>query len=341
MRGRSILVFLLLLAGSVVRAQVNSVSFRFLDLTPSPRVGALGGHVLAHNEQDLNLAIWAPALLRPEVAGQVVLNAASHPAGTGFGDAHYAFKAHEGGTVAIGMKYINYGTQDQTDALGQVTGQFQAADYLLSGTYGYVLDSNWSVGGQFKLANSTIETYSSWAVATDLQAAFHLPKSRFTASVMLRNIGFQLSTYGQEREPLPFEVQAGISNRFEHLPFRWHVAFVDLQQLNTTFDRTSNALNPITGQPDVDEATVLAKVFSHVTVGGELMPFKGKVALRLSYNFRRAREMQLTTRNSAAGLSLGFGIKIKRFRLDYGRVNYSIAGGANHFGVSTNLHDWF
>lgn len=338
---RKLLIWGLLCATWGLKAQVNGVSFRFLNLTPSPRVAALAGHVQAHREHDLNLALWAPALLSEENHGQIILNGVSHPAGIGIGDAAYAFKAHDKGSVAVGFRFADYGDFTARDGLGTTTGTFQAADYMVHGTYSYVSDSNWTFGGQLKLLNSVLETYSAWAVAADLQAAFHLPKSRFTATIVLRNLGFQLSTYAEERQPMPFEVQAAVSNRFKYLPFRWHVALINLQQLDVTFDRTNGQVNPLTGVPDVDEASILTKVFSHVAVGGELMPFQGKIALRIGYHFQRAREMQLTTRNTAAGLSLGFGIKIKRFRIDYGRTNFHIAGGSNHFGVSTNLNDWF
>ena len=41
------------------------------------------------------------------------------------------------------------------------------------------------------------------------------------------------------------------------------------------------------------------------------------------------------------GFSWGFGIKISKFHFSYGRATYHLAGGSNHFSLSTNLSDFY
>jgi hypothetical protein len=51
----------------------------------------------------------------------------------------------------------------------------------------------------------------------------------------------------------------------------------------------------------------------------------------------------LSVRNyrSLAGFSGGVGIKINRFRVDFGYASYHLAGGVAHLGIGTNLKDFF
>ena len=41
-----------------------------------------------------------------------------------------------------------------------------------------------------------------------------------------------------------------------------------------------------------------------------------------------------------AGFNFGVGLKINRFRIDYGRSVYHLAGGANQLTISTNLMEF-
>jgi hypothetical protein len=41
------------------------------------------------------------------------------------------------------------------------------------------------------------------------------------------------------------------------------------------------------------------------------------------------------------GFSYGFGIKISKFHLSYGRATYHLAGASNHFSISTNFSSFY
>ncbi len=50
--------------------------------------------------------------------------------------------------------------------------------------------------------------------------------------------------------------------------------------------------------------------------------------------------MELQELKSFGGLSFGFGMKIKKFRINYGRSLYHPAGGTNHFSIITDLNEF-
>jgi hypothetical protein len=46
------------------------------------------------------------------------------------------------------------------------------------------------------------------------------------------------------------------------------------------------------------------------------------------------------SRMSTVGLSWGFGFRISKFHISYGRATYHLAGASNHFSISTNFSDF-
>ena len=82
------------------------------------------------------------------------------------------------------------------------------------------------------------------------------------------------------------------------------------------------------------------KMLRHVIIGTELLVSKS-FHVRMSYNFQRRKELGIESKMGTVGLSWGFGFRISRFHLSYGRATYHLAGGSNHFSVTTNLDELF
>ena len=72
--------------------------------------------------------------------------------------------------------------------------------------------------------------------------------------------------------------------------------------------------------------------------GVEFLPSKS-FTLRAGYNYQRRQELKFDSKASTVGFSAGFGLKIKRFRLDYGISRFHLAGSSNLFSLSINLND--
>jgi hypothetical protein len=212
---------------------------------------------------------------------------------------------------------------------------------------GKQLYKNLSVGANLKVINSQLESYTSYGIATDVGAYYSDLTGRFGATLVFKNMGVQLSAYeGENREALPFDIQLGISQRLKHLPFRFSIIGHNLHRWNITYDDPNTVESVFligdgaqnNGTPFKDFAD---NFFRHVIFNGEFLFGKGEIMrLRFGYNHMVRKELSVTNFRSRSGFSFGVGIKIKRFRIDYGRGVYHFAGGLNHLSVSTNLKEF-
>jgi hypothetical protein len=332
------LQIVLLCCSSVVYGQLGGRGvYQFLDVVSSPRVTGLGGKAVAFDEEDLNFALWNPSLLRKEMHGQLGLNHISYSTDISTGEASYAYHWEGVGTFQAGFRYFDYGQFEAANFQGIQQGVFTAADYafLLAGAR--QIDSNWSVGVQTKVINSVLETYTSWGLAADLGITYRIPKQRLAFSVLLRNMGGQTETYAGIQEQLPFEIQFGISNKFEHMPFRWQITFEHLQQWDVGYENPNGAqTDPLTGEALDQELNFGQMLLRHMVVGAEFQPVKS-FHFQVGYSFRRRAEMRMLTRRSSAGLSFGFGLRIFKVYINYARSIQHVAGSNNHFSLTTDL----
>jgi len=318
----------------------GSAIYSFLKTPIAPRVAGVAGNVIANTEDDVNFGLWNPALINPNMHGNMSFSLAPLSGGVLFGEAVYSHTFKKAGSFLAGVKYVDYGTLNQTNVQGQVLGQFFAADYAMQFGYGYRLDSNFQFGSSLKLINSTYETYSSWGIAMDISGVYQIPKSGVAMALIVRNVGTQITTFNGTRESLPLQIDYGISTRFKHVPLRLNLTFENLQQLDLTYNDPNNVTrDPITGDEIIVEDSFANKLLRHVAIGAELAPSK-RFNLQLGYSFRRSYEMEIPTRRSSAGLTFGIGISISKFRINYANTNMNVAGRMHHFGITTSLGDF-
>lgn len=316
-------------------------AYEFLTLVMSPRVAAMGGELLAVPDGDINVAMWNPSIMNDGSAGELSMNYVNYFDDINYGQVAYGRKLKLG-YLSLGARYINYGTFTQTDEFGNVIGEFSGSDVALTGGYGVRLDSSWSVGTNFRLIGSALENYGSIGFVTDYSVTWRAKETDLTAALVVANVGTQIATYTTSpREPLPFEIKMAISGKPEHAPIRWHITAEHLEQLDLTFeDPNAPDTDPLTGEP-IDNSTSLGKkIISHFVLGAELFP-ENSFSLRAGYNFRRSQEMALATRRSGAGFSWGFGLRLRKFRIDYAMATYHVSGASHHFGLSTDLDTLF
>jgi hypothetical protein len=179
-------------------------------------------------------------------------------------------------------------------------------------------------------------------MAVDFGATLCDTESGWTATILARNAGVQLQTYVDGiSEPLPVEVQGAVSKRFAHVPFRINITMRHLEKFDITYTDPNDASNidPLTGETKIEEASFGAKLMRHFIIGGEILLSKN-FHLRIAYNFQRRQELTIDTAPGIVGFSGGFGLKISKFILSYGRGNYHLAGGADHFSISANIGDF-
>jgi len=199
----------------------GTTTYKFLSLTSSARVAALGGNFLTIHDGDLGLALANPSLISSKMNHTLSLNFIDQFAGTSSGFASYGFNLSKLGNFAATMQYYSYGKAVVADENGETYGQFNAGEYAFNVGWGRMLDSVFSIGANFKMIYSGLETYNSFGLAVDV-AGSYIPNETFCASIIFRNIGRQITAYTSAGvEPLPFEIQAGISKKLAHVPFRY------------------------------------------------------------------------------------------------------------------------
>ena len=345
---RLILFAILVLNFLFSNAQIGGNStYQFLNVPVSSRVGAMGGSALSIRDDDPNLTLNNPSLLTQPMSSSVTLTYLNYFADINYGYVSYIHDFKKWGTFSGGLNYIDYGKFLETDAGGNELGDFTAGEYAFVLGWGKSIDSLFSVGANLKPIYSNLYEYHSFGLAMDLAATYYNPKSNVGVSLIVKNIGTQLTTYveGGEREPIPFEVQAGVSKKLKHVPIRLSIDLVQLQNWNLAFNDSTYLTNTSTKLTDEEKAernktSIWSEAFRHVVVGTEIIPSKS-FSVRFGLNIKRRAELGLDDRAGLAGFSWGLGFRIKKFYFSYGSARYHLAGSSNHFTVSTNIGDFY
>lgn len=341
-----LLLGLFSITGGSLFAQIGgSSTYRFLNLPNSPRVAALGGNFVAISDNDLASGLGNPSLINEEMHNSLSLNFVDYFADINYGFASYSRTFEKAGSFAASMQYLNYGKftyADETGILDENAGEFTGNELAFVLGWGRRLDSLFSIGANVKAISSTLESYNSFGMAVDVAGTYYA-RSGFTASLIARNIGRQLTTYTPGNvEPLPFEIQFGLSKKLSHLPFRYSVLLTNLQKWDLTYvDPAENVVDPFTNEvktkSKVGEFT--DKAFRHIVFGGEFVPTRN-FSFRIGYNYQRRQEMKVESKRSTVGFSWGFGFRVSKFNFSYARAAYHLAGSPNFLSIAFNLGDF-
>lgn len=337
---KSIAFILLCFTSLLGFSQAGNSVYSFLDLPVSSRIAALGGTNISLRDNDLSFAFRNPALLTPENDKQISLSMANYLADIKFGSAMYGFNLKEKNLLAIGVQYIDYGMFDGRDELNVETEDFWAKDMALNIVYARPLNDKFTVGGTFKAIYSVFEKYTSYGVALDAGASYNNPKHYFSAGLVFRNLGTQLKGYyrnedGQHYEPLPFDIQLGMSKKLTHAPFRFSMTLHNLQQWKLSYQSTNESSTNI-DEYNIEQIGFVDMAFRHTIFGVEFVPGKN-FYLAASYNHRRHNELKMPGFKSAAGFSFGGGLKLYKFQVGFGASTFQTGNVAYQFSISTSL----
>lgn len=342
---RFVFTLLILFCSKLVFGQIGGDNtYEFLNLSSSARIAAMGGKLVSVKDNDLNLVFANPALLNEEMDKQLTFSGVKYFADIKYGYAAYAANIKKLGMFSGAIHYVNYGDFKETDVSGFVTGEFKASEYSFNISYSRLLyDSALTIGATLKTIYSKLADYSSVGLAADVGLNYYSEKSLTNVSLVAKNIGRQIKYYTSgNNEPLPFEIQLGVSQKLENAPFRFSIVLHHLEKWDLTYTdpALANEIDPITGESKVEKITFGDKALRHVIFGTELLLSKN-FHVRASYNFQRRKELGVTDKMGTVGLSWGFGFRISKFHLSYGRSTYHLAGASNHFSLSANLGEFF
>jgi hypothetical protein len=210
---------------------------------------------------------------------------------------------------------MDYGSMKETTSEGQELGTFSARDIAVGGTFAYAFTNEFNGGITTKFITSYIAGYNALAVAVDLGLNYFDEDHDFSLSAVARNLGGQVKAYDDEFERIPLDLLIGFSKRLLNSPLR--------------FSATLSRLN--------DWSYGIGK---HIAIGADLI-LSPTIYLAAGYNFRRASEMKISDSegesNHGAGLSLGGGLSLERFKLHIGYAKYHVSANSLLINVSYTL----
>lgn len=337
MKKTILFTLLYILFAQMAAAQAGSSIFGFLGLPSSLRAAALGGTNVSLHDDDLSFTLQNPALITGEMHNQIALNFTSYLADINFGSAAYSYKLNDNNYLAAGVHYINYGKFDERNDYGEKLGEFSANDVALHLIYGRKLSEKWTLGATLKPIFSVYEQYSSFGLGVDAGLSYFLAKNKFSAALVFKNIGRQLSAYyyaegKQHFEPFPFEIQAGATKRLAHAPFQISITAHNLQRWDMSYAGYTRSEN---GEKPENELSFGQNLIRHFIFGVDFLP-SDKFFISAGYNCRRNQELKVNSR-SLNGFTFGGGLKLYKFKLGFALAKYHPSNLSYHFSIATNL----
>lgn len=340
-------VFILCVAVVLLEGQIGGKNaYEFLNLPASARITALGGHLIGVKDEDVSLALANPATLNDKMNNRISFAHNFNFAGIQNGYVSYGRTLKNWGINShIGIQYINYGDFDYADVFGNLNGTFSAKETALVVGASKKLADRIYLGANLKGVFSSLESYSSTGVVADIGLNYAPDTSNYVISFVIKNVGYELTTYNSTRFGTPMDVQIGFSKKLKYLPFRFSIIGHQLHRLNVRYDDPNQVqTTDIFGEAPTENKLkdAIDNIFRHIIFNGEFLLGKNQnLRLRGGYNHLRRQELSISSFRSTAGFSLGFGIKVNAFKLDYGVGYHHVAGATNHMTISTDLGSFF
>jgi len=335
---KKVISILLFISFNFLTAQVGGTKiFNFLNITTSARQAAMGGEVLTLND-DVNQPMWNPATINKFMDNKIALNYVNYLTDINMGSLSFAHLINRRfGTIHGSVQYIDFGKFIGADENGVETGEFTSRDLAISVGYAYNIPwTNFYVGSNVKFLSSKIENFTSQGVALDFGVYYYTDLRPYSFTAVIRNVGYQISPFDEQRENLALEIAVGASYKLQDVPLEWHLTISNLQQWNISVPNPSDSQTDLDGNVNSNSVSFLNNAFRHVVIGGEFFPDKA-FNLRFGYNFRRAAELKLNETRTFAGITAGFGLKMGRMKLDYAFTKYHPADNTSTFTLRIDL----
>ncbi|HSB91464.1 MAG TPA: type IX secretion system protein PorQ [Flavitalea sp.] len=335
---RFLLLFTLLIPAVVKSQSIGGRTvYNFLEQANPVLVTGLGGINISTSTSDPAIAFNTPSLLRQSYDQHIALSFQSLYGGIKNYQLFTALYSSKLQTVfSGGIHYFNYGVVPQTDASGNQQGEFRPADFIIQGGFARKYLSNWSYGGNLKFIHSSYGIYKSSGIGLDLSVTYADTSTQLQASLLLRNMGFQLSAYqGTEKDVLPFDIEFGISKKLQNAPIQFSFTAHHLNQFELLY--TDTAFNNSNDYGNGESASTADQVFSHIVVSTQV--YLGRyVELDAGYNHLRRKELNIgKSGNGLNGFSMGIGLLFPVIELRYARSYYQNNRSFHQVGLSFSL----
>ena len=289
-------------------AQDGKSAFDFLKLPYSARASALGGTNISAIENDPSLVFQNPGFLGPEMNQGLNISYLMYIADINAASAIFTKAAGERGAWGFGVNYLNYGNIKETTEENVILGDLGVKDIAVNGFYAHDITDRIRGGITGKFIYSSYGEYTSIGLGVDLGLTYYNPDQDFSAGLAVKNLGGQLTAYIEDRSPMPWDVQLGMTKRLAHAPVRFSITATQLNKWKTY--NLVGAKDPF-----------LKSFIKHFIFGVDLIP-SDNLWLALGYNVKTGSDMSLEQGNKLGGFSGGAGIRISSFEVDASVARY-------------------
>ena len=293
---RSILVILgviCLVLPTVASAEEGSAGLAFLKLGVGARAIGLGDAYTAV-DGDASSVYWNPAGIIDVENIDITLMHSEW-----FQDIRYEYVGgvQSYGDYAIGAGIVGLYMNDLERRVGptaEPTGTFGVFDFAFTGSYARRLTDQLDVGGSLKYLHEKIDDKTARGVAVDLGGRYRVPGfDGLTAAVALLNLGPQMKFIEEKFDlPVMFKVGAAID--------------VPVEALHGNLVIASDAVMPTDGSTKIHFG----------------MEYEYAEMIALRFGYRTGWENH--------NVSMGLGVKVQNFRLDYAIVPFYSELGDTH-----------
>ena len=278
----------------------------FLNSEMSARGASLAGAMVA-KRGEIHGLFHNPASLSGLKGTAWSANYVNHLLDIGGGNFMLA-KEFNSGNVGFGLASIEYGSFDRIDDRGTDLGtDFSASDLIVSLGFSREISGVLSIGTNIKWANSSIDRYSSNAIALDAGFIYYQAERDLSIGGGIFNLG-KSTAFIVNNDPLPTSFRIGISKLLAHLPLR-----VNAEGIWLTYGNWKA----------LGSGEIILSPNVNLIVG-------------LSSN-RLDLDTSSLSEDFYSGGNIGLGIMVDKWRIDYALSSYGGAGLIQRFGLSSNF----
>lgn len=304
--------------------QDSPSAYSWLNITSSSRIYGLGGVNISLVNDEIQNIDQNPALLGPEMSGQIAVNYMHYLGGSNFAGARYGHSWGERGAWAASIQYFGYGSIQEVTPEGVIVGNFSPKDVSFGGSYAHDITDRLRGGINLKMLYSGYAEYTAFALSTDLGINYFDPDHNLSLSVVLANLGGQVKRFSESYDRLPFDVRLGWSQSFGNFPVRFSVTAWNLTKWKLPYVDVGDGSQ---NSEHVVKDSFASNLFRHLIFGADLISSKN-FYIGLGYNYKTRTDMSTYSRSFISGWSIAAGLNVKAF-------NLGLAFAQPHTGATT------
>ncbi len=222
-----------------------------------------------------------------------------------YGFAGYYHTFNDNNTAAIGFSMVSYGSDFvRTDDIGNEIGKFAAGDLSMIVNYARKIGKNIAIGISAKPLYSSADTFSAIGLCADVGGIMKMERDKARIGFVVSNIGKMISSYGDEKYPLPLTAKLGGSYILPGFPGTFGA------QIETGYD------------------------IDFLARAGIELDFLKPVFLRVGYALKPHAKEDPSDMEKLNGLSAGMGFDYRFISFNYALQHYGVLGMVHKFDLS-------